>query len=1006
MSKNENNNGLAITPALFQNYIHNIKQYGIVTLDNSGIITSFNKGAEIIKGYKEEEVLGKHYSIFYTEESIKKNEPDNNLKKALETGLYESEGWRVRKDKSIFWASVSYDVLYDNAKKHVGYVKVVKDATESETVKQQLKETLNNQAAILEKIFERITDAFIALDKDFRYTYINKKAQQLIRKSAEEVLGKCVWDIFPDAVGSATYDAFLQAMKTQEFVQHTDYYEPLNLTQENYIYPSPEGLSVFIKDISERKIAEEKIKERDKQLRFFIKHSPVALAMFDKKMNYIMTSDRWITDFKLPENIIGKNHYDIFPEIPDYWKDIHKKCLKGEVQKNDEEAFVRADGTIEWLRWEVHPWYNTNEEVGGIIIFSETITDRVTAKERISLLNEKVSNSEKQYRYLFDNNPMPLLAMDINSYEYLDVNDAALKQYGYTKKEFLKLTAKDIRPKEDVDKFINQDHSPSIYKRGIWRHMRKDGSLFYAEITTQNIFFNGRNARLVLVNDITEKLKAEEGLKKSLRETSDYKKALDASAIVSISNADEYIVYVNDNFCKVSKYSREELIGKEHSIINSGYHSKEFMIKLSNTIRSGKIFQSEFRNKAKDGSFYWVFNTIVPFVDENNKPYQYVAIATDITKRKEAELISQKNEKIYQTIASSIPGSLVALLSIDNTYTFAEGDLIEKLGFTKEAIIGKTPKEILTEEQYNFYNPLLEAAFKGKTIAFDLDRLDYSLIVKLVPLKDESDYVYSFLIFYLDVTELKKTQKAIEELNEGLEIKVAERTEQLENVNKELEAFSYSVSHDLRAPLRIIDGYSEILLEEYERVINEEGKRLINVIRTNTKRMGVLIDELLNLSRLGKKEMKIADINMESLINSSIKELLPDASPKINIQIGTIENAACDAILIRQVWINLLSNAIKYSSKKEKQEIFISSYINDNNVVYTVKDNGAGFNMQYVNKLFGVFQRLHKVSDFEGTGIGLALVKRIIHKHGGNIWAESELDKGAIFYFSLPLNIT
>jgi len=378
--------------------------------------------------------------------------------------------------------------------------------------------------------------------------------------------------------------------------------------------------------------------------------------------------------------------------------------------------------------------------------------------------------------------------------------------------------------------------------------------MFYAEITTQDIVFNGKNARLVLVNDITEKIKAEESLRKSLRETSDYKKALDASAIVSITDADENIVYVNDNFCTISKYSREELIGKEHSIINSGHHSKEFMIELSNTIRSGRVFQSEFRNKAKDGSFYWIFNTIVPFVDENNNPYQYVSIGTDITKRKEAELVSQKNEKIYQTIASSIPGSLVALLDRDYTYSFAEGDLLEKLGFAKETIVGKTPKEALSEEQYNFYHPLLETAFKGKMLAFDLERPDYSLIVKLVPLKDDNDFVYSILIFNLDVTELKKTQKAIEELNEGLEIKVAERTEQLENVNKELEAFSYSVSHDLRAPLRIIDGYSEILLEEYERKIDEEGKRLINVIRTNTKRMGILIDELLNLSRLGKKK--------------------------------------------------------------------------------------------------------------------------------------------------------
>jgi len=236
-----------------------------------------------------------------------------------------------------------------------------------------------------------------------------------------------------------------------------------------------------------------------------------------------------------------------------------------------------------------------------------------------------------------------------------------------------------------------------------------------------------------------------------------------------------------------------------------------------------------------------------------------------------------------------------------------------------------------------------------------------------------------------------------------LENRVEERTLQLATVNKELEAFSYSVSHDLRTPLRAINGYSAMLREDYEKELDSEGKRIVKNIIDNAKKMGQLIDDLLAFSRLGKKELTRAPIDMKSLTETVVRDLLQhEPDNKYQICIGELPPATGDAIMLKQVMVNLVGNAIKYSSKKTAPVIVIGATDDGDRITYYVKDNGAGFDMAYSNKLFGVFQRLHSQEDFEGSGVGLALVKRIIEKHNGEVWAESVENAGATFFFSLP----
>ncbi len=255
-----------------------------------------------------------------------------------------------------------------------------------------------------------------------------------------------------------------------------------------------------------------------------------------------------------------------------------------------------------------------------------------------------------------------------------------------------------------------------------------------------------------------------------------------------------------------------------------------------------------------------------------------------------------------------------------------------------------------------------------------------------------------------EAAERQQAEEEVRRLNAGLEQRVAERTAQLEAANKELEAFSYSVSHDLRAPLRAIDGFSRIAQEDFGDKLGDEGKRQLEVIRANAQKMGRLIDDLLAFSRAGRTELHRACVAMGPLVQAVFLEVVPGPKERerIDLSVGDLPDAWADPALIRQVWVNLLSNAVKFSRPRPRAEINVSASRHDNRIVYHVEDNGVGFDMQFADKLFGVFQRLHSTREFEGTGVGLALVQRIVRRHDGEVWGEGTVDGGATFSFALP----
>ncbi|MGZ3919740.1 MAG: ATP-binding protein [Bacteroidia bacterium] len=363
----------------------------------------------------------------------------------------------------------------------------------------------------------------------------------------------------------------------------------------------------------------------------------------------------------------------------------------------------------------------------------------------------------------------------------------------------------------------------------------------------------------------------------------------------------------------------------------------------------------------------------------------------------------QQSEEKFEKAFSSNPAG-ITLTNVTTGKWIEVNESFEKMtGFARKELLGRSSSELEIFTNDERKKILLELERKGSVKNYEVyfkrkNGEKGSAIFSNEPiLIGGKPHVISILY---DITAKKEAEKRVKQLNSELQSNLA----QLESVNKELESFSYSVSHDLRAPLRAIDGYAGILEEDYGKNLDEEGKRILDAVKYNAKKMGSLIDDLLSFSRLGKKELIKTDINMNQLMEGALYDLNKSIKHRASIKIKNLAPARGDYGLLSQIATNLLSNAIKYSSKVKDPMIEVSSEITDKEMIYSIKDNGAGFDMKYINKLFGVFQRLHTADEFEGTGVGLAIVQRIISKHGGRVWAEGEKNKGATFRFSLPIN--
>ncbi len=618
--------------------------------------------------------------------------------------------------------------------------------------------------------------------------------------------------------------------------------------------------------------------------------------------------------------------------------------------------------------------------------------------------------SEENFRTLIEQASDGIFIADSHG-RYIDVNSSACEMLGYSREELLRLRIPDIVAKASLAsqplRLEDLRKSKSLISERVL--VRKDGTVLATESSSKSL----PDGRIIaIVRDITERNNA----LARFHESEEQYRTLAETATDAIVTIDENskILYMNAAIKNVFGYAREELIGKQLTILMPEYLRMVHEAALDRYVRTGKRHLSwdniELKGLHKNGNEIPLEVSFAEFRKESH--YLFTGIIRDITERRKAEQALQENEKHYRELMAQSPVG-VQVFAPDGTLVQVNRAWENIWGVPAEKAVGQhNPLYDRQIEQLGIREKI-EQVFKGGIVEFEDIFYDPSasgmpgakrwIRPKAYQVRDERGHVLHIVVMSEDITTQKEAQKRILQINEELERRVKERTVELETSNKELEAFSYSVSHDLRAPLRGIHGFASILLADYGKHLDSEAKRVIKVIKANTSRMGTLIDELLTFSRLSRTGLTHEPIDMSSLVADCIRELIDLGDyPNTNISVEQLPTLTCDKIMMRQVWTNLLSNAAKFSSTQPEPQIEIGSSTADGEVIFFVKDNGVGFEMQYVNQLFGVFHRLHREDEFSGTGVGLAIVKRIVERHGGRVWAESQEGEGAEFFFSMP----
>ena len=553
--------------------------------------------------------------------------------------------------------------------------------------------------------------------------------------------------------------------------------------------------------------------------------------------------------------------------------------------------------------------------------------------------------------------------------------------------------------------FVAKARLGQVYEQE-WTYIRKDGSKFPVMLTITAI----RTVRgeitgfMGIAKDITSEKKSEKQLK-------DITDALDQTAIVAITDVQGRIDFVNDKFCEISQYSREELIGQNHRLLNSGHHPRQFFVEMWKKISSGQTWRAEIKNRAKDNSFYWVDTTIVPFLNEDGKPYQYLAIRKDITARKAADIELQK-----LSLIASKTDNVVIVTNAQGEIEWINHSFHKLTGYTLAEVIGKKPGQVLQgsktsqETVASIHEALArQEPFSGEILNYSKDGRPYWLLLNINPVFDDDGRLVQFIAIENEITTRKEIEIKLRKEVEGAMKKLNMMNERLEVSNRELLDFAYVASHDLQEPLRKIQAFGDRLKSTCNDGLNEKGQDYLERMLNAAGRAQVLINDLLSFSRVTTQAKPFTPVDLSEILDGVLSDLeIRIEQTGATVEIDRLPTIDADAMQMRQILQNLIGNALKFRQEGVTPLVQVRSRIftklGEEYCEIRVIDNGIGFEQKYTDRIFQIFQRLHGRGTYEGTGIGLAICRKIAERHGGSLLAESEPNQGATFIFTLPIH--
>lgn len=959
----------------------------------------------------------------------------------------------LRKDGEIRWIWAAGSHQPDTSGEIRKMAGIVQDITERKEIEiEQTRLFESEKAALIEatkakeqlsQILDRISDGFGSLDRNWNYTFVNEQLARNVNKKREDLLGQNIWEVFPQAIGTAVHQAYLRAMEEQKVIDLEHYYPPFGKWFQHRFYPSPDGISVFSKDITESRLAEEKIREKNSLIRIAAEKAKLGGWNVDLKENRSYWSDEVAAIHEMPPGYAplvedGINFYA--PEWRERIIKVFTECAKNGVPYDEEMEIIASSGRRVWVRTIGEA---VRDESGKIIKVEGAFQD--ISEQKIA--EAKIREKDLQFRKLSANVPdliFQFTRKPDGSYCVPVASEGIRNIFGCTPEavvdDFTPI-GKVIYPEDaerviaDIENSANRlTHFSCEFRVQIpgkpiqWILSRSTPE----QLPDGSITWYGFNADITQRKEFEDALRESEGKFRKIYEEGPF-------GMLLVNSSFKFIM-VNSTFCKITGYSESEL--RELTFRDITYpDDKDIGIESIQKLIKGEIpvFKSEKRYVRKDGTVIWGAITVTANFDKDGNFLYNVAIVEDISGRKQSEekiktlnvrlqllveaiqklSVSTSMESIMETVRTSARNLVNAdgstFILRDNEMCFyADEDTVSPLWKGQRfpltncisgwAMLHKQP--VIVEDIYADDRIPVEAYQSTfvKSLAIAPIRLNDPL--GAIGVYWGGNYSPSEMEVTLLNTLADAAAKAVEnvQLIEGLEQKISERTTQLQTVNKELETFTYSVSHDLKAPLRGIDGYSKLLSDLYANELNDEAKRFITVIRNSTLQMNQLIEDLLQYSRLERSQRRNEVLHIRQLVDSVIKVNQEEMSAR-NFRIeNTIPDISifADSGGIQIALRNLIGNAIKFT--QSVAEPVLSLHLNETPHSWTVSvsDNGIGFDMKYHQRIFEIFQRLQRAEDYPGTGIGLAMVSKAMQRMNGKVWAESAPGKGATFYLEIP----
>jgi len=1123
------------TLAEFGAFVRAVEEYAIFTLETDGTVASWNDGAERIKGYAAAEIVGEHFSTFYTDEDVAAGVPEANLETAAERGRVEDEGWRVRADGTRFWADVVVTAIRDDEGDLVGFTKVTRDKTEQREYEQQLR----RERDLTEQILETVPLSISLVEADGQFVRANEQTLDRVGLDEDELMDANVntWDLY-DADGDpipVDERPWERALAAGEPVTGFECQIDLSTLGRRWLSVNAAPLGdgedagddrvvVTVEDVTDQKERERQLRRERDQTAQLLRTVPVGIAVQNAdretlRANEHVQAEMGLSEQEFREQPVDEGEWQIYdvdgdPLGPE--ETPSARAIEQEAPVFDEEIVMESpDGERTHYRINAAPLFDDDGAVERVVLAGEDITELKLQQRQ---LERQKSELETELGEIFERISDAFYALD-DEWRFTHVNERAAEIVGHAPDELLgqvawdqipggrdgalgerfrtamdtqePITFEEYVPVSDVWLEFNvypSESGLSTYFRDVTERKERERELERTERRYRALVENFPNGAVALVDedlyyqtvggsptDVADRtveeveggyvgdvlpdeladelvpyyeaaIRGERGefeadvgerifqfrvvpvrdaagdifaalgmsqdvtdQKRRERELTKYETIVETvNDGIYVKDDDGYFTMVNDAYAELTGYDREELVGAHSSLVVD-----------EAAIEQSRALEAEMErgdNPTMEATIQTAGDEAVPAeatfttFETGDGERNHVGVVRDISERLAQRRRLEESERRHRTLVENFPDGAVGLFDEDLEYTAVGGKLLDAAGVGKEDRVGSTVSDVYPDDLVETIEPHFESALDGESNTFEAELHDRHLLAHTLPVTNADDEVFAGMLVVQDVTEQVEREQRLEEL-----------VDRLEASNERLEQFAYAASHDLQEPLRMVSSYLRLIEQRYADELDDDGREFIDYAVDGADRMRDMIEGLLQYSRVDTRGDPFGPVDLNAVladVRDDLQVRIDETDADIDAEdLPVVEG---DRGQLRQVFQNLLDNAIEYSGD-DPPEITVSAQRRGDWWEISVTDQGIGIDPADADRVFEVFQRLHAPDDHAGTGIGLALVERIIERHGvharevrvgstdeqcesvgGDIWVASEPGEGATFTFTLP----